>query len=68
MTADHTQLQPLRQSAAADKAYQLWLRIDTLSSWLMEHYWYEICDRIEAGQCMHEWPPEIASKPPSTVP
>ena len=68
MTADQTQRQPPRESEVADKAYHLWVRIEALSSWLMEHYWYVICDRLEAGQCMDEWPPELGSEPPSSAP
>jgi hypothetical protein len=67
MTDEQTQRKHLREAAAADKAYQLWIRIEVLSTWLMEHYWHEIADRLEARQCMDEWPPEICSQTPTTA-
>jgi hypothetical protein len=62
------QTQHPHQAITADKAYLLWVQTEALSSWLMEHYWHEIIDRIEARQCIDEWPPELDSKSTSTVP
>ena len=56
------------QAVTVDKVYQLWVQTEALSSWLMEHYWHEIIDRIEAHQCMDEWPPELGSGSISPAP
>lgn len=67
MIENQTQHPLPHQDDTADKVYQLWERTEALSSWLMEHYWHEIIDRIEARQCIDEWPPELSSKSTSAV-
>jgi hypothetical protein len=68
MNANQTKHTSRHDAEVADKAYLFWVRIEALSDWIMEHYWYEISDRIEARLCMDQWPEEIGSQTKSTVP